>query len=617
MISWFTNAASSGILTKMTSETFASIAPTLPLAPGIYKYYDRDNSLLYVGKAKHLRKRVSSYFTKNDNNSKTRELVRRIHRIEFTIVNSEHEALLLENILIKENQPIFNIDLKDDKTYPFIVVKNEPFPRVFLTRSKYKDGSKYYGPYTSVAKVRDILSFIKQNIQIRSCKLNLSEQNIQKGKFKVCLEYHLGNCKGPCEGFQTLADYNAGLDQIKELLKGNISPTMLDFKGQQKNHIEQLEFEKAAFYQNKIDNLQKYKSRNTVINTNIESADVFSILEEGSIAYVNYLNVSNGTIIQTKTTTLIKKLEETKEEVLAFAIARMRQTFQTDAREIIVPFPIEYQEDGVIITVPKAGDRKKLIDLSIKNVNYFKAELKARKMLMLEDKTDDEKLEVLQTMQELLKLKELPVHIECFDNSNFQGAYPVGAMVCFKNGEPSKEDYRRFKIKTVSGINDFASMTEVVYRRYKRVLDEGLPIPQLIIIDGGKGQLSAAMESIDALGLRGKTTVVGLAKNKEELFYATDNTSLQLDWDSATLKLIRRIRDEVHRFGITFHRNLRSKGTIKNELEDIKGIGKSTAQDLLLKFKSVKKIQMASLEELTLEVGASRAAIIKNYFDSK
>ena len=617
MISWFTNAASSGILTKMTSETFAAIAPTLPLAPGIYKYYDRDNSLLYVGKAKHLRKRVSSYFTKNDNNSKTRELVRRIHRIEFTIVNSEHEALLLENILIKENQPVFNIDLKDDKTYPFIVVKNEPFPRVFLTRSKYKDGSKYYGPYTSVAKVRDILSFIKQNIQIRSCKLNLSEQNIQKGKFKVCLEYHLGNCKGPCEGFQTLADYNAGLDQIKELLKGNISPTMLDFKGQQKNHIEQLEFEKAAFYQNKIDNLQKYKSRNTVINTNIESADVFSILEEGSIAYVNYLNVSNGTIIQTKTTTLIKKLEETKEEVLAFAIARMRQTFQTDAREIIVPFPIEYQEDGVIITVPKAGDRKKLIDLSIKNVNYFKAELKARKMLMLEDKTDDEKLEVLQTMQELLKLKELPVHIECFDNSNFQGAYPVGAMVCFKNGEPSKEDYRRFKIKTVSGINDFASMTEVVYRRYKRVLDEGLPIPQLVIIDGGKGQLSAAMESIDALGLRGKTTVVGLAKNKEELFYATDNTSLQLDWDSATLKLIRRIRDEVHRFGITFHRNLRSKGTIKNELEDIKGIGKSTAQDLLLKFKSVKKIQMASLEELTLEVGASRAAIIKNYFDSK
>ena len=617
MISWFTNAASSGILTKMTSETFASIAPTLPLAPGIYKYYDKENSLLYVGKAKHLRKRVSSYFTKNDNNSKTRELVRRIHRIEFTIVNSEHEALLLENILIKENQPVFNIDLKDDKTYPFIVVKNEPFPRVFLTRSKYKDGSKYYGPYTSVAKVRDILSFIKQNIQIRSCKLNLSEQNIQKGKFKVCLEYHLGNCKGPCEGFQTLADYNAGLDQIKELLKGNISPTMLDFKGQQKNHIEQLEFEKAAFYQNKIDNLQKYKSRNTVINTNIESADVFSILEEGSIAYVNYLNVSNGTIIQTKTTTLIKKLEETKEEVLAFAIARMRQTFQTDAREIIVPFPIEYQEDGVIITVPKAGDRKKLIDLSIKNVNYFKAELKARKMLMLEDKTDDEKLEVLQTMQELLKLKELPVHIECFDNSNFQGAYPVGAMVCFKNGEPSKEDYRRFKIKTVSGINDFASMTEVVYRRYKRVLDEGLPIPQLVIIDGGKGQLSAAMESVDALGLRGKTTVVGLAKNREELFYATDNTSLQLDWDSATLKLIRRIRDEVHRFGITFHRNLRSKGTIKNELEDIKGIGKSTAQDLLLKFKSVKKIQMASLEELTLEVGASRAAIIKNYFDSK
>lgn len=601
----------------MTSETFAAIAPTLPLAPGIYKYYDKDNSLLYVGKAKHLRKRVSSYFNKNDNNSKTRELVRRIHRIEFTIVNSEHEALLLENILIKENQPVFNIDLKDDKSYPYIVVKNEPFPRVFLTRNKIKDGSKYYGPYTSVAKVRDVLSFIKQNIQIRSCKLNLSEQNIKRGKFKVCLEYHLGNCKGPCEGLQSLEDYNDGLGQIKELLKGNVNPTMLDLKAEQKSHIEQLEFEKAAFYQNKIENLEKYKSRNTVINTNIESADVFTILEEGNIAYVNYLHVSNGTIIQTKTTTLIKKLEETKEEVLAFAIARMRQTFQTEAKEIIVPFPIEYQEDGIQLTVPKAGDKKKLIDLSTKNVDYFKAELKARKMLKLEDKTDGEKLEVLQTMQELLRLKELPVHIECFDNSNFQGAYPVAAMVSFKNGEPSKEDYRKFKIKTVSGINDFASMTEVVYRRYKRVLAEGLPIPQLIIIDGGKGQLSAAMESIDALGLRGKTTVVGLAKNREELFYATDNSSLQLDWDSATLKLIRRIRDEVHRFGITFHRDLRSKGTIKNELEDVKGIGKNTAQALLMKFKSVKKIQAASLEELSVEVGASRAAIIKEHFSRK
>lgn len=601
----------------MNSETFAAIAPTLPLAPGIYKYYDADNSLIYVGKAKHLRKRVSSYFTKNDNNSKTRELVRRIQRIEFTIVNSEHEALLLENILIKENQPVFNIDLKDDKSYPYIVVKKEAFPRVFLTRNKLKDGSKYYGPYTSVAKVRDVLSFIKQNIQIRSCKLNLSEQNINKGKFKVCLEYHLGNCKGPCEGLQSLEDYNAGLDQIKELLKGNVTPTMQSFRSSQKIHVEQLEFEKAAFYQNKMDNLEKYKSRNTVINTNIESADVFSILEEGNIAYVNYLHVSNGTIIQTKTTTLKKKLEETKEEVLAFAIARMRQTFQSEAKEIIVPFPIEYFEENILITVPRAGDKKKLIDLSTKNVNYFKAELKARKMLNLEDKTADEKFEVLETMQTLLKLKELPVHIECFDNSNFQGAYPVGAMVCFKNGQPSKEDYRRFKIKTVSGINDFASMTEIVYRRYKRVLEEELPMPQLIIIDGGKGQLSAAMEAIDMLDLRGKTTVLGLAKNREELFYANDNTSLQLDWDSETLKLIRRIRDEVHRFGITFHRNLRSKGTIKNGLEDIKGIGKTTAQALLLKFKSVKKIQAATLEELTQEVGASRAEIIVQHFSRK
>ncbi len=601
----------------MNSETFATIAPTLPTAPGIYKYYDAQNSLIYVGKAKHLRKRVSSYFTKNDNNFKTRELVRRIERIEFTIVNSEHEALLLENILIKENQPVFNIDLKDDKSYPYIVVKNEPFPRVFLTRNKIKDGSKYYGPYTSVAKVRDVLSFIKQNIQLRTCKLNLSEQNIKKGKFKVCLEYHLGNCKGPCEGLQSLSEYLASLDQIKEILKGNINPTMQNFRGLQKIHVANLEFEKAAFYQNKIDNLEKYKSRNTVINTSIENADVFTILEEGNIAYVNYLNVSNGLIIQTKTTTLKKKLEETKEEVLAFAITRLRQTFESDAKEIIIPFPIEYLEEGISITVPKAGDKKKLIDLSTKNVDYFKAELKARKMLRLEDKTADEKYEVLYRMQELMKLKELPTHIECFDNSNFQGAYPVAAMVCFKNGEPSKEDYRKFKIKTVEGINDFASMTEVVYRRYKRVLDERLPMPQLVIIDGGKGQLSAAMESIDKLDLRGKLTVVGLAKNREEIFYANDQASLQLDWDSETLKLIRRIRDEVHRFGITFHRSLRSKGTIKNELEDIKGIGKATAEALLQKFKSVKKIKALAPAELAAEVGASKAKIILEYFGGR
>ena len=598
----------------MTSEQFSAIAPTLPLNPGIYKYFDAANNLIYVGKAKQLRKRVSSYFTKNNVNHKTRELIHRIRRIEFTIVNSEHEALLLENALIKEHQPVFNIDLKDDKSYPYIVVKNEAFPRIFLTRNKYQDGSRYYGPYTSVAKVRDVLNFLKQNIQLRTCKLNLSDANIEKGKFKVCLEYHLGNCKGPCEGLQSAEDYQEGLDQITNLLKGNISPVLAKFKQLQKQHIDSLEFEKAAFYQNKIDNLTKYQSRNTVINTNTGTADVFSILEEGDVAYVNYLAVSNGTIVQTKTITLEKKLEETREEVLAFAIGQLRQKFESDAKEIITPFPVEYAEEGITLTVPRAGDKKKLTDLSEKNVNYFQAELKAKKMLKLEDKTSEEKMQVLSQMQELMHLRELPDHIECFDNSNLGGSYPVAAMVVFKNGEPSKKDYRHYNIKTVEGPNDFASMTEVVFRRYKRVLEEELPMPQLIIIDGGKGQLSAAMESIDALGIRGQTTVVGLAKNKEELFFAGDSTSLQLDWGSETLKLIRRIRDEVHRFGITHHRNKRSKGTIKNELEGIKGIGQQTAMLLLKTFKSVKKVKEASEKELTDVVGLSRAKLVKAHF---
>ncbi len=601
----------------MTSEAFSAIAPTLPQAPGIYKYFDAAGKLIYVGKAKHLRKRVSSYFTKNNVNHKTRELIHRIARIEFTIVNSEHEALLLENALIKENQPVFNIDLKDDKSYPYIVVKNEPFPRVFLTRSKFKDGSQYYGPYTSVGKVRDVLNFIKQNVQLRTCKLNLTENNIKKGKFKVCLEYHLGNCKGPCEGLQTEENYREDLTQIRNLLKGNIGPVLQNFKAEQKNYIENLQFEKAAFYQNKIDNLQKYQARNTVINTNTGNVDVFSILEEGNVAYVNYLSVSNGTIVQTKTITLQKKLEETKEEVLAFAILQLRLKFESEAIEIILPFAIEYAEEGVTITVPKAGDKKKLADLSEKNVNYFQAELKAKKMLHLEDKTDSEKLKVLREMQESLHLKELPDHIDCFDNSNLQGSFPVAAMVVFKNGEPSKKDYRHYNIKTVEGINDFASMAEVVYRRYKRVKEEELHMPQLIIIDGGKGQLSAAMESIDLLELRGKTTLVGLAKNREELFFAGDTASLELGWDSEPLKLIRRIRDEVHRFGITFHRNKRSKGAIRNELEEIKGVGKQTAADLLKTFKSVKKIKELPLSELEKELGKAKAKLVMNYFENK
>lgn len=601
----------------MTQKEFAVIASTIPLQPGIYKYYDVENELLYVGKAKSLRKRVSSYFSKTYINYKTQELVNRIRRIEFTIVNSEQDAFLLENSLIKNYQPLFNINLKDDKSYPYIVFKNEPFPRVFFTRRKINDGSQYLGPYTSVAKVRELLDFIKQNIPLRNCKLNLTPSNIEKKKFKVCLEYHLGNCKGPCEGLQTLQDYDDGLQQIKNILKGNLTPVIQHFKIEMQKKVQDLEFEKAAVIKKKLEHLQEYKASSTVVNERTGTVDVFAILQEDDTAYVNYLAVSNGSIVQTKTITLKKKLDETAEEVLSFAIAQLRESFNSDAKEIIIPFAINYLQPDIIVTVPRAGDKKKLLELSEKNVNYFKEELRKRRLLLLEDKTAPEIKAVLFQLQKDLQLKELPVNIECFDNSNFQGSYPVSAMVSFKNGQPSKSDYRKFNVKTVRGINDFATMSEVVYRRYKRLQEEGKPFPQLIIIDGGKGQLSAAMESIRKLNFDGKTTLVGLAKNVEELFFSGDTESLKLPWNSESLKLIRTIRDEVHRFGIGFHRDQRSKGSIKNELEQIVGIGKTTIDTLLKKYKSVKNIKEKSLAELTAVVGASKANILTTYFTNK
>ena len=598
----------------MTQQEFSIIASTIPIEPGIYKYYDSNNDLLYVGKAKCLRKRVSSYFSKTYTNYKTHELVNRIRKIEFTIVNSEQDAFLLENSLIKKYQPLFNINLKDDKTYPYIVIKNEPFPRVFFTRRKINDGSQYLGPYTSVGKVRELLDFIKQNIQLRTCKLNLSQNNIEKKKFKVCLEYHLGNCKGPCEGLQTLKDYDAELQQLKDILKGNLSPVIQSYKAEMQEKVEQLQFEKAGLVKKKLEHLQQYKARSTVVNERTGTVDVFSILEEGDTAYVNYLAVNNGSIVQTKTIVLKKKLDEPANEVLSFAIAQLRETFNSEAKEIIIPFTIDYPEPELVITIPKAGDKKKLLELSEKNVNYFKEELKRKKILYLEDKTALEINNVIVQLQKDLQLAALPVNIECFDNSNFQGSYPVSAMVSFKNGQPSKNDYRRFNVKTVEGINDFATMAEVVYRRYKRLTDEQKPLPELIIIDGGKGQLSAAMESIKKLDLVGKTTLVGLAKNEEELFFTGDSESLKLPWDSESLKLIRRIRDEVHRFGITFHRNQRSKGSFKNELDQVEGIGKATIDVLLKTFKSVKNIKEKSIDELANVIGNSKATIIKTYF---
>lgn len=600
----------------MTAAEFQLIAPTIPAQPGIYKYFDSEDQLLYVGKAKHLRKRVSSYFSKTFTTYKTHELVQRIARIEFTIVDSEQDAFLLENSLIKQYQPRFNINLKDDKTYPFIVIKNEPFPRVFLTRQKKDDGSEYLGPYTSVKRVRELLEFIKQTIQLRNCTLNLSAANIEKKKYKVCLEYHLGNCKGPCEGLQTLEDYNENIGQLRNLLRGNLSPVIRHFKEEMKAHAAELAFEKAELVRKKIEYLENYQSRSVVAGLRTADLDVFYLLRDQEIAYVNYLMVRNGSIIQTQTNKVETPLDETPEEVLAFAVARLRATFNSDAPEIVVPIPIEFPEADVEITVPKGGDKKKLLELAEKNARYFIDELLAKERLRLNSKEEAGRA-LLEQLQEDLTLTELPVHIECFDNSNFQGSYPVSAMVCFRDARPSKKDYRHFNVKTVEGINDFATMKEAVGRRYKRLSEEGQNFPQLVIIDGGKGQLSAANEAITELGLEGRTTLVGLAKNEEEIFFTGDTQSLKLPYNSPSLHLLRRIRDEVHRFGITFHRAQRSKGTFKNELEDIPGIGKATAESLLRQFRSVKKVSEASLKDLAKLVGQAKALAIMDYFEKK
>ncbi len=599
----------------MTQEQFSHIAPTIPLDPGIYKYFDDGGTLLYVGKAKSLRKRVSSYFTKTFTTYKTHELVQRIRRIEFTIVSSEQDAFLLENSLIKQFQPRFNINLKDDKSYPYIVIKNEPFPRVFLTRRHIPDGSEYLGPFTSVGKVRELIDFVKSNIQLRTCQLNLTESNIKKGKFKVCLEYHLGNCKGPCEGLQTAEDYREGLKQLKNILKGNLGPLIQDYRKEMRELAAKMDFEKAEIIRKKITHLESYEARSVIVSRHLSHADVYSIAREGDMAYINYLMVENGTIVQTHNTQVETHLEESNEEVMAFSVAQLRETFNSSATELILPFAIDYPQEGIVQTIPKGGDRKKLLDLSEKNVGYFREELRRKKLLQLEGKTPDERRQVLYQLMDDLQLSELPVHIECFDNSNFQGSYPVSAMVCFRDGVESKKDYRHFNVKTVKGINDFATMKEVVHRRYKRLLEEKLPLPQLVIIDGGKGQLSAAMESITELELTGMMTVVGLAKSEEEIFFPGDTESIKLPYSSDSLQLIRRIRDEVHRFGITFHRKKRSKGTFSNELEQIEGIGERTANLLLKQFRSVSKIRQSTEEEVAAVIGAAKARLVRAHFD--
>jgi excinuclease ABC subunit C len=597
----------------MDPLTFSSIQKTLPNAAGIYKYYGADGNLLYIGKAKNIRKRVSSYFTNAKLSHKTHELIKQINSIEFTIVDSEHDALLLENSLIKEFKPKYNIVLKDDKTYPYIVIKKEPFPRVFLTRRKIADGAEYIGPYTSTAKVRDLLEFIKQQIPLRTCSLNLTEKNINNNKFKVCLEYHLGNCKGPCTGLQSANDYAAGIEAVRQILRGNLRSVITDYKHQQEQYIEVLEFEKAEIVQQKINALKNYRFSSVVVSSRIGDLDVFATAEYKDEIAVSYLSVRNGTINNSGNHAFRVKIEEKAEEILPQAIVYFQKLYNSDCKEIVVPISLDFGFENYKITVPKTGEKKKLLDLAKTNADFFMGEIR-RKNTLNNLIQDDDKTTLLKAVKEALSLPAIPIHIECFDNSNFQGSYPVSAMVCFKDGLPSKQDYRRYNVESVTGINDFASMKEVVKRRYSRLIQENVTLPQLVIIDGGKGQLSAAMEAIHELGLTGKMTLVGLAKNVEEIFFVGDKESLKLGYQSDVLRFIRGIRDEVHQYGITFHRNKRSKGTFTNELEQIEGIGKKTIEELLLTFRSVKNIKNASPEELADVVGQKKAGIIQDHF---
>ena len=600
----------------MEKEQFKKIQSSIPQEPGIYQYFDDKGKLLYVGKAKHLRNRVSSYFLSNQHNLKTIELVQRIADIKYTIVNSEHDAFILENELIKNYQPKYNINLKDDKTYPYIVIKNEAFPRVFLTRRKFKDGSTYIGPFTHVFAVRELINHIQETIPLRTCTLPLTPKNIQQGKFKVCLEYHLGNCKGPCQGFQTAAEYDYSIDQVKHLLKGNVKPLVQNLKEVMQAEAASLEFEKANATKKKIDELESYQTKSEILTKQQEAMDVFSIAMEEDQAYVNYLMLQEGRIVQTHMLPLSTPLEETKEAVLAFAIHYFRTQVESEAKEIIVPLePIE-KEQGIKYTVPKMGEKLHLLALSQKNVDYALKEWKHRQALVKVSEHAPVN-EVLIELKQLLSLPAVPNHIECFDNSNFQGAYPVSAMVCFKNGIASKSDYRKFNIKTVLGINDFASMHETVLRRYSSVLQKKQPLPQLIIIDGGKGQLNAALDALKELGIQDKVTTVGLAKNIEELFFPGDSRSILLNWNSAAHNLVRNIRDEVHRFGITFHRTQRSKGALQNSLDHIEGIGPKTKETLLTYFKSVSKIKTANPNTLTELIGAAKTKILIAAFEKE
>ncbi|QMU63402.1 MAG: excinuclease ABC subunit UvrC [Flavobacteriaceae bacterium] len=583
---------------------------TLPGTPGVYQYFDKSDVIIYIGKAKNLKKRVASYFTKNHENAKTRILVKKIAYIKHIVVNTETDALLLENNLIKKYQPKYNILLKDDKSYPWICIKKECYPRVFMTRRVIKDGSEYFGPYTNVRTVRALLELIKELYPIRTCAYDLSKGKVDSGKYKVCLEYHLGNCKGPCEGFQTEDDYNQAIKSIKNIIKGNFKESLERFRHMMADYANHMKFEEAQKIKEKVALLANYQAKSTIVNPDINNVDVFSIISDESYGYANFFKIANGAVIQSHTAEIKKKLAETDKELLELFIVEIRQRFNSVSQEIYVPFKVAVG-DSVKVTVPKLGDKKRIVELSQRNAKYYRQE--QFKQIKIVD-PDRHVKRIMAQMQKDLRLTSEPRHIECFDNSNIQGAHPVAACVVFKDGKPSKKEYRHYNIKTVEGPNDFASMEEVIFRRYKRLMSEGEPLPQLIVIDGGKGQLSSALKSMDLLGLRGKIAIIGIAKRLEEIYYPGDAVPLYLDKKSETLKIIQFLRNEAHRFGITFHRNKRSKNAIQSELKQISGIGKQTIITLLKKFKSVKRVKNVTFEELEIVVGKSKAKKIVDYF---
>jgi excinuclease ABC subunit C len=604
-----------GNMPKSLEKYFSHLEPivkTLPQKPGVYQYFDDKNRIIYIGKAKNLKKRVSSYFSKITSVSgKVQMLVRKIADIKYIVVDSEQDAFLLENNLIKKYRPHYNVALKDDKTFPWICIKNEPFPRVFSTRHVVQDGSTYFGPYANVKLMYTLMDLARQLYPLRNCNLNLTEKNIRAGKFRVCLEYHLGNCKGPCEGLQEKNDYDLSIASIKEIIKGNLQAVNRQLKELMMEFAGKMEFEKAHLVKEKLQLLEKFQSKSTIVNPSISNVDVFSILPDATTAYVNFMKVMNGAIIQVHTIELVKKLDESPEELLAIAITDIRQRFESQAMEIILPFRIEYGVPGITLTIPQIGDKKKLLELSERNVKYYQLEKEKQKELV---DPEHKSKRILAQMTKDLRMTEPPVHIECFDNSNIQGSFPVASMVCFKNARPDKGEYRHFNIQTVEGPNDFASMEEIIFRRYKRLMEENKGLPQLIIVDGGKGQLGAAMKSLEKLGLRGKMTVIGIAKKLEEIYYPNDPLPLYLDKKSESLRLIQQMRDEAHRFGITHHRRKREKGTITSQLTEIQGIGFSNNQLLLRKFKSVKNIKAASLDELRDTIGKAKGKLVYDHF---